>query len=85
MSNHVRFYMYIYFTDVLKRNGLSLDFIDSLLNDPMFTEPGDDYQDDSFLHGNSFNEVANHDDDSAWQALHFISLYLNSFNKFNKT
>ena len=52
------------FSELLKRNGLSLDFIDSLLNDPMFAEPGDDYQDDSFLHGNTFNEVTNHDDNS---------------------
>ena len=72
MRTYVR--LYITFTDILKRNGLSLDFIDSLLNDPMFAEPGDDYQDDSFLHGNTFNEVTNHDDDSACQASHSISI-----------
>ena len=72
MSTHVRFY--ISFTDILKRNGLSLDFMDSLLNDPMFAEPRDDYHEDSFLHGNSFNEVTNHDDDSARQASHSFSI-----------
>ena len=71
MSSHVR--CYISFTDILKRNGFSLDFIDGLLNDPMFAEPGNDYNEKSFLHGNSFNEVTNHDDDSARQASHFIS------------
>ena len=64
--------LYISFTDILKRNGLSSYFIDSLLNDPMFAEPGDIYQDDSFLRGNSFNEVTNHDDESAQQASLFI-------------
>lgn len=46
--------------ETLKRSGLSLDFIDSLLNDPMFADEEEPLgEGDSLLHEAQFNEPNN--------------------------
>ena len=46
-----------FFSDLSKRSGLSLEFIDSILNDPLFAESEEPFHDESFLEEPGVNEA----------------------------